>query len=151
MKSERSRNSHRSWIVGRLAIGLSIVTFFFGGLLLPQFGRQALAASPEQVQNTRKRAGCIQQMSADYMKRSVLTAKASYIAPPSVPVRVTPTRFFQSGTAAMQCNGDCPDHMLVCMQGGTFIKANSGCCAVCCWYSNPNNCSDQECCRDLAN
>ncbi len=147
----QNRDSNRRWGVGkRLAIGLSLIAFLFASLLLPQVGRRVLAASPERVQNTDKRAKCIQQMRADRIRRSVLAASASYIAPPSAPVRVTPTRFVQGGGNTMQCGGDCPDNYLVCTQAGTFIQG-SGCCAVCCYTAFPSVCSSQNCCQGLIN
>jgi len=84
-----------------------------------------------------------------YGKRGAnLYMVAKPLSPPPAPVGVNSLddEIIIEG-AGMRCGGgNCQSNFLWCTAAGSYIWAQGGCCAKCCWENDPDNCSSITCC-----
>lgn len=80
---------------------------------------------------------------------AAMSPSARSVAPPPAPVRLVGPfegEFVIEG-GGVRCGGSgCQSNILECNTAGTFLSMVTGCCAQCCWESNPGNCSSITCC-----
>jgi hypothetical protein len=127
----------------RVIAVVALTLLLFASTVLISGARQARAASPDAV-SARKATECSRPARIKE-PRSIVR-----LAPPSRAARtVTPVGFFMQEEGDTQwCWGrSCVHVEFSCPDQGASPEDVSPCCVVCCWDSDPSNCSDEVCCE----